>query len=176
MNWRWLIFDFIPPEFELNRDQRREVRSYIAFSHSDSLWILLCLFTYFLFQFFLLYTFVTILVSGNRSPIGIVSFGLLTTFGPFCLFYTFMFVLHRPRVLRALDLYMHLQGRCEKCGYDLRILEDDDPESANCPECGHPRDLTSQKLRHSTCRACGYDLKGLPDSSTLCPECGNKRL
>ena len=176
MNWRWLILDFIPPEFELNRDQRGEAKAHIARFQGGNWRLLLCFVTFTVFQAFLPITFVTVLVSGYRSPIGVVSLGLLTTFAPVCIFYLFAIVLHRPHVLRALDLYMHLQGRCGKCGYELRILEEDDPGSVNCPECGNPRVPSSEQLRHSTCRVCGYDLKGLPDSSTLCPDCGTKRL
>lgn len=176
MNWRWLLLDFIPPEFELNRDQRREAKSHTARFQGGNLWLFLCYLTYCVIQISLIFTFVITLASGYRSTIGIVSLCLLITFAPVGIFFLLVIVLYRPLVLRALDLFMHLQGRCGKCGFDLRVLEDGDPGSFNCPECGNPRIPHSEVLRHSTCRVCGYNLKGLPDSSTLCPDCGTKRL
>lgn len=176
MNWRWLILDFIPPEFELNRTQRREIKSHVIRFQGGTWRLMLCIFTFSAISLVLLLTLSTILVSGSLSQNEILAYLILMSVAPACIFYILIIVLYRPAILRALDFYMHLLGRCGQCGYDLRVLEADDPGSANCPECGYQRIPTVEELRHSTCRACGYDLKGLPDSSKLCPECGAKRL
>jgi len=169
MNWRWLILDFIPPEFELTRAQRRHVRTCARhLPHAKLIFASKLLFSA-IVEIFWFYAIVAILISivlGILPRLYIVATFAVLIAG-WLIWIGLMAAFYRPFVLRALELYLH--DRCGACDYDLSGL---DETILMCPECGRARHIVSPVTLCSTCSACGYFLTGLPYEITCCPECG----
>ena len=131
MKWRWLFFDFIPPDVTVDPRLRREIRLAVK-RHTASSW-----------------DKQAIIRSAVALPFLIAIFAitywlLWNTFSalPLALSYLALHlaavVVYAPSRARSTYLALHLHGIdvCVKCGYSLREL----PSSVlHCPECGMNR-------------------------------------
>ena len=135
MNWRWLIYDYIPPELDMPRSRRRairrEVRAAAREVRQKSGWRLQVLFLICLFTFVYLLKFVRhqLMPQGlTRRLISFVVFAL-TAYVLIALIWRARYEKRTYRVLRD-----HGYDICLECGYLLKGLPDD---RDRCPECGH---------------------------------------
>ena len=74
------------------------------------------------------------------------------------------------RVLIAAEL-IHEQ-RCASCAYDLRRTDTDADGLKTCPECAAAWRMGRGVVGLVFCCRCDYDFRGLPEGTTVCPECG----
>lgn len=167
MNWRWLILDFIPTEFELTRAQRRHVRGFSIILPRARLIFASCT----LFSFVpasVLHCGGLLSIARGSLPSSFILFVLAGPIAAYFIWIGLMVAFYRPFVLRALELY--LRDCCGKCGYDLNGL---DETILKCPECGQSRRIVPPDTQCVKCYDCGFVLTGLPDEITFCPKCGN---
>ena len=168
MNWRWLIFNFIPPEFELTRAQRRHVRACARQLPGAVLIVVLCS-LYLAVVGGVLPFAIIILTGGGILPRSYILYAIALQIASWLIFIGLLAAFYRPFVLRALELY--LRDCCGKCGYDLSGL---DETILKCPECGQSRRIVPPDTQCSKCYDCGFVLTGLPDEITFCPKCGEE--
>ncbi|MCZ6834856.1 MAG: hypothetical protein O7G85_03705 [Planctomycetota bacterium] len=138
MNWRWLIYDYIPPEQNLSRGERRAVRKQVnaeARKMQRQSRILTWPFSFILVAGvvlgirFLIYFFIS-----QRYPVGLV---YLFTFP--IIVYLILALLWRYRYEKCTFRVLNQRGHpiCLHCGYLLQGQPDDQPpDQARCPECG----------------------------------------
>ena len=168
MNWRWLFINFIPPEFNLTRAQRRHVRSCTLQLPRAGLIFFSCLLFSFVPGIALFYAILLLIAHSSLPPLFIL-LASAVQIAAYFFWIGLMAAFYRPLVLRALELY--LSDLCGKCGYDMTGL---DETILSCPECGQARRIVPPDAQCSICNSCSCDLTGLPDEIRLCPECGDE--
>ena len=142
MNWRWLLYDYIPPELKISRDFRKGIRKKVR---SD--WHLLlgkdgllCLFIWLISLTGCFYLLDWLMNIVNASGLMMAAFTKVITIWTFAgVVYFSHCLIFSPLSARRTYEILRQSGYdvCAQCGYWLKGL---DETTDHCPECGTKRE------------------------------------
>lgn len=141
MNWRWLIYDSIPPELDLSREERRAVRKQVRAEarkmQGPSVFLTWLISFLVVASIVLGIRFFLYFVVSKSYQVGLI---YLFTF-PFIV-HLVLALLWRYRYEKCTFRVLHDRGHaiCLHCGYLLLGRSED---QTRCPECGGMNDQPS---------------------------------
>lgn len=145
MNWRWLIYDHIPPELKVPKAHRREIRKEVQnslniFSSTPRALMGLCIgiavFLFLLFGFLIAIDYIDSHYPSFYHPY--LNIALLMIIGN-CVFAGLFRSLYQKKTYQLLRQSGY--DICLQCGYWLKGLNE---ATTSCPECGTTREPLPQ--------------------------------